>query len=159
MNSYYHKKIGDVYWSQKNIKGAAIAYQKSHELNSNNVQVISKLCNIYFKLKLYDRSYILIDQGLEQNPKSILLLKQKAKLYYAQKSYKKLIKTVDQINEIVEKPSDYLLNLKAIAFYKIDDFEQAIELFFQLFDNYQDKEIIHYYLGMCYQKNRSTKQK
>ena len=152
MNSYYHKKIGDVYWSQKNIKGAAIAYQESHKLNSKNVEVISKLSNIYFKLKLYERSQILINQGLELNPKSILLLKQKAKLYYAQKSYKKLIETVEQIDEIVQQPSDYLINLKAIALYKIDDFEQAIDLFYQLFDNYQDKEIIHYYLGMCYQK-------
>ena len=152
LNSYYHKKIGDVYWSQKNIKGAAIAYQNSHQLNSKNIDVKSKLSAIYFKLKLYERSRELIDQGLELNPNSVLLLKQRAKLHYAQKSYKKLIETVDQIDEILEQPSNYLLKLKAIALYKTGDFEKSTQLFSQLIEKYQDTEVIHYYLGMCYQE-------
>ena len=151
-NSYYHKKIGDVYWSQKNIKGAAMSYLKAHKLNSKNLEVISKLSNVYFKLELYEMSNQLIAKGLKENPKNVLLLKQKAKIYYAKKSYKKLIKTVHEIDQIIEKPSDYLLKLKAIALYKTDDFKQAIELFSSILKVFEETEVIHYYLGMCYQK-------
>ena len=151
-NSYYRKILGDFYWNQQNIKGAAMHYLKAYELNDKNVEIIYKLSKLFFKIKLYQRSEELVDDGLKINPKNIKLLKQKANLAYTQKSYKKVIGIVNAVDSIVAKPSNYLVKLKAISLYHTHQFKPAIQLFSKLINRYEDTEILHYYLGMAYKK-------
>lgn len=86
--AYYHKLLASCYLSNGEASQAMLAYQKALNLNPEDEDTGLALCNLYYKLELYQQAENLALQFIAKDSLHHGFLAMLPKVYYQQKEYR-----------------------------------------------------------------------
>ncbi len=149
-NGYYHKKYADVKVKLGDFQRALAEYEVSLMQNPEDIEVISKLINIYQGLKIFSQADTLLNMGLSFDPDNPKLVNQKALLAYKQGKYPEVISTLKDYLSSAEDTTILHAKLLGASFYHTGNYVMAISMLNRALDGTSKPELIHYYLGLSY---------
>ncbi len=157
-NSFYFKNMGKIAVQLADIPTALSLYETARHYNPADMDVLTQLVRIYQELQLYPKADSLIRNGLAMEPENLKLLQYQVVSAYKQKKYNAVQSSIDHIFALQSDSSAYLLKLLGVSYFHLEKPELAIPILQQVVAKKQDSEIIHYYLGLCYQAQNDFKQ-
>lgn len=83
-DSYFQMRLATILGRSGDIEKSKLAYQKSIELDPNNVLAVAHLARLDFLEKKFDKAFALLDKKLKELPNNALILAEKSDGYFLQ---------------------------------------------------------------------------
>ncbi|RKY85280.1 hypothetical protein DRQ09_07510 [candidate division KSB1 bacterium] len=117
--------LGDAYFNINDIDNADFSYKKALSYNKNNIGILLRMVNLYYKKGSFQEAFQCIEDALKINPDFYDLYFYEGELYYSLNKFEKAkcsyIKSM--LSSTGKKEKRYKL---ALCYYKLKEYEQAI---------------------------------
>lgn len=128
---------------------------KAYELNQKDVLVVSELVDLLLEDGQYKVADSMIHQALLLDTTNIKMIFTEARSKYRQKLYNEVCTSLEKTIGRIDLP-DYYRKILGFSYLQIDSVDRAISQLERLVLSDQ-KEHIHYYLALAYDKKGNTK--
>ncbi|MBL4709039.1 MAG: tetratricopeptide repeat protein [Flavobacteriales bacterium] len=155
-NAYYYKKIASTYLKTPYSFFAITAFENAIQLNPKDEESKALLVECYLEGGHIGNAEKLVQSYLKEHPKNRNFIMQAIKIAYRLKDYEdvaskcELFYTTGDSGLVVQK-------LHGIADYHLKEYATAIQFIETVIKVDTKSEILHYYLGLCYQDSGQTK--
>ncbi len=150
-NSYYYTKAALLQYNLNKHSEAIQLYEKALVLNPEDLETATSLSNLYIRLKQYELAEYRIEKSLLIDSLNLRLLRTKAKLFYIQDQYLKVLEIGEKLVAQADT-TDFTRRIVGLAAYHEKNYPKVIEFFVPLLKQEEEEHLLHYYLGIAYQK-------
>jgi len=150
LNSYYQKRAGYMAVRMDNSIVGIGFFLKAHELQTNDLETIDQLSELYIAMNELDFAEQMIEKGLVLAPNNIQLLRNKARVHTKRQEYEEVVSALEKTMAQGDTTEYYQL-MAGVAYLQIDSVEQALFHLQRVLDRGEETEHVHHYLGRAYQ--------
>ncbi|ATP57281.1 hypothetical protein CPT03_12765 [Pedobacter ginsengisoli] len=123
--------------------------QKANAINPIDPDVVFDLCELYFKLNLFDKASNILQPALTADSTNLQLLKMKMPISMASKKYDEAIQTGEKLLSYGDS-STFVLNNLGKSYFFILDYKNALKNFLTIESKSMDSETLFYSIALSY---------
>ncbi len=123
--------------------------QKANAINPIDPDVVFDLCELYFKLNLFDKASNILQPALTADSTNLQLLKMKMPISMASKKYDDAIQTGEKLLSYGDS-STFVLNNLGKSYFFILDYKNALKNFLTIESKSMDSETLFYSIALSY---------
>jgi Tetratricopeptide repeat. len=123
--------------------------QKANAINPIDPDVVFDLCELYFKLNLFDKASNILQPALTADSTNLQLLKMKMPISMASKKYDDAIQTGEKLLSYGDS-STFVLNNLGKSYFFLLDYKNALKNFLTIESKSMDSETLFYSIALSY---------